>query len=108
MNGVIELHKQTKATRIPETVKKAVWERDGGYCVLCGRPGNPWCHYISRAHGGLGISENIVTLCAPCHSRLDQSDERAALKEALANYLRSKYPDWDEEKLVYRKGIGDA
>lgn len=103
MNGVRELHKQTKATSIPASVKKAVMERDGGYCIVCGRPGSPWCHYISRAQGGLGIPENIVTLCSPCHSRLDQSDERAALKEALAGYLRSKHPGWDEKKLIYRK-----
>lgn len=37
-------------------------ERDGGYCIVCGRPGSPWCHYIPRAHGGLGIAENIITL----------------------------------------------
>lgn len=98
-----ELHKQTKATRIPETVKKAVWERDGGYCVLCGRPGSPWCHYISRAHGGLGIPENIVTLCGICHARYDQSADRVVLKEALAGYLRGKYPDLDEKELIYRK-----
>ena len=99
-----ELHRQTRATSIPAAVKQAVWERDGGRCVLCGRSGNPWCHYISRAQGGLGIPKNIVTLCDPCHRRLDQSADRAALKEVLANYLRSKYPGWDETKLIYKKG----
>ena len=97
------MHKQTKATSIPAAVKQAVWERDSGRCVLCGRPGNPLCHYISRAQGGLGRPENIVTLCDPCHRRLDQSADRASLKEALANYLRSKYPRWDEKNLIYRK-----
>lgn len=104
MNGVRELHKQTKATSIPASVKEAVMERDGGYCIVCGRPGRPWCHYIPRSHGGLGIAENIITLCDICHTRYDQSAERAALKEVLANYLRSKYPGWDETNLVYRKG----
>lgn len=97
------MHKQTKATSIPAATKQAVRERDGGRCVLCGRPGNPWCHYISRAQGGLGIEQNIVTLCDKCHRRFDQSTDRAALKEALANYLRSKYPGWDEKNLIYRK-----
>lgn len=97
------MHKQTKATSITAAVKKAVWARDGGRCVLCGRAGNPWCHYISRAQGGLGRPENIVTLCDPCHRRLDQSADRAALKAALANYLSSIYPGWDESNLVYRK-----
>ena len=98
------MRKETSKTKIPEKVKKAVWARDGGRCIVCLRPGNPWCHYISRAQGGLGRPENIVTLCDPCHSRFDQSADRAALKEALANYLRSKYPEWDETKLIYRKG----
>ena len=100
---MIELHRQTKATRIPEAVKKAVWERDGGHCVLCGRSGNPWCHYISRAQGGLGIPENIVTLCDACHTRYDQSADRAAVREVLSGYLKSKYPGWDEKKLIYKK-----
>ena len=103
-----DLHRQTKATRIPEAVKKAVWERDGGRCVLCGEPGSPWCHYISLAQGGLGIPENIVTLCGTCHTRYDQSVDRAAFKEAIAGYLRSKYPEWDEKKLIYRKGMENA
>ena len=30
--------------------------------------------------------------------------QRTALKAVLANYLRSKYPEWDETKLIYRKG----
>lgn len=105
MNGGRELHKQTKATRIPETVKKAVWERDCGCCIVCGRPGCPWCHYIPRSHGGLGIAENIITLCDTCHFLYDQSYLRQPFKSTIERYLKSKYPDWDEEKLVYRKGI---
>lgn len=35
------MRKETKATKIPEKVKKAVWERDGGRCIVCLRPGNP-------------------------------------------------------------------
>ena len=97
------MHKQTKATGITAAVKQAVLERDGGRCVLCGKQGNPWCHYISRAQGGLGIVENVITLCDPCHRRFDQSADRAALKDALANYLSSIYPEWDESNLVYRK-----
>lgn len=99
------MHHQTKAASIPEAVKKAVYARDGGLCILCGRQGNPWCHYISRACGGLGIEENIVTLCNPCHERFDHTAARAVLREAIAAYLKSKYPNWDEAKLIYRKGV---
>ena len=31
------MHKMTKATSIPKSVKEAVYERDGGRCILCGR-----------------------------------------------------------------------
>lgn len=100
-----ELHRQTRATSIKAAVKQAVWERDGGRCIICGRPGNPWCHYISRAQGGLGIEQNIVTLCDKCHNDFDQSAKRRRMKEYIKWYLKMIYPDWDEMKLFYKKGM---
>lgn len=97
------MRKETKATKIPAKVKKAVWERDKGRCIVCFREGNPWCHYISRAQGGFGIEENIVTLCDNCHWRFDQTADRKHLRGYIANYLKAHYPGWDEEKLIYRK-----
>ena len=98
------MHKQTKATSIPAATKQAVLERDGGRCVLCGRPGNPWCHYISRAQGGLGIERNIVTLCDKCHNNFDQTAKRKHMQAYIRRYLKMKYPDWEETKLIYKKG----
>lgn len=95
--------KRTKVLAITKQVKKRVYERDGGCCILCGRKGNPDAHYVSRAHGGLGIEENIVTLCLECHRRYDQSVERLSIGRIIADYLRGQYPDWDEGKLIYRK-----
>ena len=41
--------KRTKALSITPKVKKTVYERDGGRCVLCGSPhGLPEAHYIPR------------------------------------------------------------
>ena len=97
-----ELHRQTRATSIPAAVKQVVWERDCGRCVLCGRPGNPWCHYISRAQGGLGIAENILTLCPVCHLEYDGT-ERNNLRPILRRYLREHYDDWNEDALTYKK-----
>jgi len=107
--------KRTDAVAIPREVKAAVAERDScdGYpcCVLCGRPAPTSdrlaysnAHYISRAQGGLGIEENIVTLCPICHREYDQSEERRALRLILRRYLREHYEEWDEARLVYRKG----
>lgn len=98
------MNRRTKALDIPQKVKRVVLDRDE-YCVWCGRQGAPNAHYISRAQGGLGIEENILTLCTECHRRYDQSTDRAMMREYFREYLMSKYPEWDERKLVYRKGV---
>ena len=95
--------RRTKALEIPPKVKKAVYERDNGACIWCARQGQPNAHYIPRSRGGLGIEENILTLCWECHLKYDQSGERAKMGEFFKEYLKNKYPDWDEEKLIYKK-----
>ena len=100
------MHKRTKALAISKAVKAAVYARDGGCCVLClSRYGLPEAHYISRAQGGKGIEENIVTLCANCHREYDQGFHRQEIREELREYLKKQYPDWDESKLVYDKWV---
>jgi 5-methylcytosine-specific restriction endonuclease McrA len=63
----------------------------------------PNAHYISRASGGKGIPENIVSLCMRCHYDFDnyKSDY---IKLAIMKYLRTQYPGWDEKDLYYKKG----
>lgn len=103
--------KKAKATDIPMSVKQRVWERDGGRCIVCGSSmAMPNAHYIPRSKGGLGIEENVVTLCTSitpnhCHERFDKgtAKEREQLGKIIKNYLISIYPDWDEEQLVYKK-----
>ena len=97
------MYKRTKALQIPPRVKRTVHERDGGRCILCGAPGDPVAHYISRAQGGLGIEENVVTLCWGCHRQYDQSIDREVMRQEIRSYLKSQYPDWDELNLIYRK-----
>ena len=105
--------KRSKACDIPQSVKKRVFIRDNGMCVVCHNRYNvmPNGHYIPRSKGGLGIVENIVTLCTEltenkCHSRFDKGtkEERDELGFIIKTYLKSKHPNWDEEKLVYKKG----
>lgn len=106
--------KRTKALEIPLEVKKAVAERDSidgwACCVYCGKPApheNPLAfsnaHYISRGQGGLGIEENILSLCWYCHMMYDQSEHREEMKEFFKDYLKTKHSDWDESKLIYKK-----
>lgn len=98
------MNKRTKALMIPKNVKAAVEERDNFCCVYCGSPfADPVAHYIARSHGGLGIEENILNLCNECHRKYDQSTKRKEMKEFFRDYLKSKYPDWNEANLIYKR-----
>lgn len=99
------MHKRTRACSIPRKVKLIVYDRDEGLCIFCGRPGAPVAHVISRAHGGLGIPENIVTACTQCHERMDNSPDRQMYVERARQYLERFYDQIDREALVYRKGM---
>lgn len=96
---------RSRATDIPQKVKAKVYERDGGCCIICGKQGNPWCHFISRQKGGLGIEQNIVTLCNECHRQYDEGtrDMREAIRYVIKEYLVGHYPDLNEKNLVYKK-----
>lgn len=96
--------KRAKALDISQKVKRIVWERDRRCCILCGSSqAMPNAHYISRAKGGLGIEENVVTLCLTCHRELDQSVKRSHLLEKVRLYLEKHYPNFPNEKRFYRK-----
>lgn len=96
---------RSRATDIPKKVKEKVYERDNGCCVICGQRGMPNAHYISRARGGLGIEQNIVTLCHKCHYAYDfgNASERESCKYIIKEYLTSCYPNLNEKDLVYKK-----
>lgn len=105
--------RRTDALGIPYRVKEAVAARDSvdGWpcCVLCGRPSPTraplsfsCAHYIARSQGGLGIEENIVTLCWPCHQEYDGAG-REELRPILTRYLREHYEGWAEDQLTYKK-----
>lgn len=96
--------KRAKACDITKKVKDIVWERDGEKCIVCGsRYAMPNSHFIRRSQNGKGIPENIVTMCQSCHRKYDQGSERTEMEQFVERYLRSIYPDWDKEKLIYKK-----
>ena len=99
------MHRQTKYTNISPAVKRAVYLRDNGRCVLCGNPGDPWCHIVPRSKGGLGREENVVTLCERCHRCYDQGLDRRALYACLVAYIKGFYPGWNREDMIYKKGM---
>ena len=99
-------HKLTKATEIPMKVKKEVWERDGHCCIYCGKYVDVYyanSHYIKRSHLGKGIAKNVVTACPKCHDKYDFGTNVDDMIEFTKNYLMSKYANWNEDDLVYKK-----
>ena len=99
--------KRAKACDISKKVKDIVLERDGGKCIICGSShAMPNSHFIRRSQNGKGIPENIVTMCQTCHSMYDQGSDRKQIEAFTERYLRSKYPDWDRSKLIYKKWEG--
>jgi hypothetical protein len=95
--------KLAKACDIPQSVRKIVEARDKGLCVICGQVGIPNMHYIARSHGGLGIEQNIVCGCLKCHGEYDNGKYRKQHGEVIKRYLQSKYDNWNETDLIYRK-----
>lgn len=98
--------KRAKACAIPKTVKERVWERDLHRCVYCNSVyAFPEAHVVPRSRGGLGIEQNIVTLCRLCHEAYDHgtASMRQEIGSYLRNYLKIFYPGWDENDMKYRK-----
>ena len=104
------MNRRTKALDISPIVRAEVYSRDAHdgapCCIISGSPYNLTCaHYIARSQSGLGIPENLVTLSIDVHKRYDHGfpEERKTLKRQIREYLQHCYPDWSEEKLVYRR-----
>ena len=105
--------KRSKATDIPMSVKKKVWERDNGCCVVCGNSYNvmPNSHILKRSNNGRGIETNIVTMCTnftpnKCHYKFDfgTREERQEILDKVVRYMKSIYgEDWSIEKQRYSK-----
>lgn len=96
------MSKRSKACDISPKVRRAVYERDDGLCVICHKQGFPNAHFIPRSDRGLGIEENIVSLCLTCHSDYDGT-KREEYGQRIEDYLTSQYSDWDKSKLQFRK-----
>ncbi len=65
---------QANSRRIPQDVKTAVWQRDGGQCVECGADDYlEFDHIIPFSKGGANTVENIQLLCRRCNSQKSDS-----------------------------------
>lgn len=52
---------------------------------------------------GLGIEENIFTACGRCHNEQDNGLRTKYYDNIAEEYLKSKYPNWNKENLIYKK-----
>lgn len=101
------MNTRTKKTNIQTKTKRIVFDRDNGCCILCGDPvyeGLANAHIVPRSKGGLGIEQNIVTLCPECHRAFDQSVKRKEIESQIIEYITSIYPNWSKNDMIYRKG----
>ena len=99
--------KMTDLTEISPKVRKRVQDRDSwegrNCCIYCGNPyGVEQHHFVERSRGGMGIEQNLVSLCHRCHQRLHSGETE--IKNFCWEYLQEKYPGWEEKDLIYRKG----
>lgn len=87
---------------------RRVYERDKGRCIFCGRSDGLQCaHFVARSQGGKGIEQNLAMLCLSHHIALDNGADtelRNLIKMRFEMYLKSKYEDWNKDKLIYKKG----
>lgn len=97
------MHKRTRSCAIPKEVKLIVYERDHERCIFCGAPGLPEAHVIPRSHGGLGVPQNIITVCRCCHDKLDNSTDRQQMLDVAVGYLKRYYPDISQTDVIYQK-----
>lgn len=109
--------KQAKAREFTEAERAKIICRDRGECIFCRQRYHMekanWfalevkaiMHYIPRAQNGLGIEKNGAVGCQFHHEMMDNgnSGRRAEMLEMFREYLKSRYPGWNEADLVYRK-----
>jgi 5-methylcytosine-specific restriction endonuclease McrA len=54
-----------------ESLRQQILRRDGWRCQSCGTMSNLEVHHTEfRSHSGSDSGENLITLCAACHSRV--------------------------------------
>lgn len=109
--------KQARAREFGPKVRQEIYYRDNASCIFCRIGYHPEgatrlaldiksiMHYIPRARGGLGIPQNGAVGCQHHHEMMDNGNHgrRQEMLGIFREYLKSHYPGWEEENLIYRK-----
>lgn len=100
---------RTKATDITPKVRAIVKRRDNFRCVYCNSPyAIQLAHvFVNRAHGGLGVEQNLVCLCIEHHMALDNGriEKSQPIQKVVEFYLNNLYPNINVNDLKYKKGV---
>ena len=62
----------------------------------------------------MGVDQNIVTLCPPCHRAFDEGEwldrlrplgfvTRQDVEDHIITYIKGYYPNWTRESVTYSK-----
>ena len=51
--------------------RRIALERDGYRCRMCGRPAAITHHILPRRYGGPDAADNLMTVCASCHGKVE-------------------------------------
>lgn len=109
--------KYTKYLQFDNQTIKTIAERDNYTCIFCaigyhmenkddmGYKIYDIMHYIPKSHLGLGVEQNGAYGCRYHHHLLDNGNKglRDEMLGIFEEYLKSKYENWDKDKLVYKK-----
>lgn len=110
----------TKAKKITQKTKQAVYERQKGRSILSGIPisiSMCCCHFVGRGEkSGVGYEWNIVGLTPEEHMFLDQNKPmwfyingnvkaltNAEMQQKIEQHLKENYIGWSREKCSYHK-----
>lgn len=70
----LEVYKQESSRSVPQNVRAAVWQRDGGKCIQCSAVDYlEFDHIIPFSKGGATSENNLQLLCRRCN--LQKSDK---------------------------------
>lgn len=93
--------KRSLATGIPKHVRQEVLVRDRR-CVICGSMHQIEIHHlVERSRLGMGVDNNLVSLCRQCHRDIHNGD--TGKKTFIRNYLERLYPDITDNMRKYKK-----
>lgn len=79
-------------------LRRAIFERDGYRCVLCGRFGSLECdHIVAVEDGGTNDPDNLRTVCRDCHigvTRAAAGHREVHGQREWAAALNRRRPPW--------------